>query len=145
MAQQQPQDPSNPNKNVINIISINISNKNGEQVPLTLMPMPMNMNVHKVQNNVQNQIKTTPAGNMCNLKPAVVPQQILNLCTEKINSKELSGNANSLNSANSFSTIGSPNHERTSFFDDFCEEDSSASFGFNPHNEMDEVDKFFNW
>jgi len=53
LAQNQPQDPSNPNKNVINIISINISNKNGEQIPLTLMPMNLN---NKVQNVQQNQI-----------------------------------------------------------------------------------------
>jgi len=123
--QQQSQE-TNPNKNVINIISINYSNKNGEQsVP--------------VLNTVQNMFSGNVQNVHNNLKPAQL--KINTSLTNSLESKkDLSEcRRNSLTA----STIESP--ERVSFFDDFYEDDSSVSFGFNPHNEMDEVEKFFSW
>jgi len=125
LSQQQQTQEVNPNKNVINIISINFSNKNGETVP----------NLNALLNN--NQLAQ---GNVnTNLKPAS-----LKLNTDFASKMDQTSDSRQNSLTNTSSTVESP--ERVSFFDDFYEEDSSASFGFNPHhNEMDEVDKFFNW
>jgi len=146
--QQQNFDPSNPNKNVINIISINICGKNEQQQQTQQLPLFIN----NLGNSNQN-FKSTSV-NVNNLKNITVPSQATtsssnnntSSCDTYVNKEESTDSFNKINSLINASTLDSPNHERVSFFDqDFYEGDSSDSFGFNPKNEMDEVDKFFNW
>jgi len=131
---------------VINIISINICGKNeqqGQQVQSQQLPLFINN-----LNNTAN-VNYKPASvNVNNLKPVAVQIAASSSnntsCNTYVNKDE--SNESKINTLMNSSTLGSPNHERVSFFDqDMYEDDSNDSFGFNPKNEMDEVDKFFNW
>ena len=119
-------DPLNPNKNIINIISINIRNKNNEIISndKQILSIP-NLNVD-TNFNSQN-------GQICNFKE-----------NDQIEfSNKQSHHSNTLSWLNS-STVDSPENIRTNIFDKDIYGDSTNYFGFNPNGYEDEVDGFFN-
>jgi len=132
LLQQQPQnvDLTNPNKNVINIISINICNKNGEPIQLNNGNNQNYLNNLKIIGNTQAPLSEISTFNATSFDKESFQKSVIS--------------RDSLN--NSAATSESPSNEKMSFFDnDFYEGDSSSSIGFNPNNVDEEVDKYFNW
>jgi len=123
---QQERNVSSPNKNIINIISISISNKNGESLPELASLVERN---------------TFPGDVHDNLKPAELKEAESN--DYFVNNFDFNEFSESRSRLNSTSTVESP--ERINFFDECYEDSSSISYGFSPVKEMEEVSKFFNW
>lgn len=130
LLQQQNQtiDQSNPNKNVINIISINICNKKDSESLEKAVPINLNSNLNKKTNNkvqINNQ----------NVYVNKEQFQNIQITMERMNSTSC------LN--NSTDDESSIENQKVSIDQDFYEE-SSSFFGLNPRNVEDEVDGFFN-
>lgn len=137
-------DAANPNKNIINIISINICNKNeGENniSPISNLltgsltsNVNSNPNVKKVNfGGLTNNVKTI------NSVPSVSNNKSL-LINKNVKDVNLI-NSGSLDHQSSNSTTNSNSNYEQDFY-----EDSSASYNFNHQKTVEEdIDKFFDW
>jgi hypothetical protein len=126
------QDPSNPNKNVINIISINICNKNEQENMGKSVEINLNSNLNKsITSNNQVQIN--------NKNVFVNKEQLQNI--QKTMDRMNSMNSTSCLNNSTDDDTGIEN-QKVSMDQDFYEE-SSSFFGLNPRSVEDEVDGFF--
>jgi len=126
------QDPSNPNKNVINIISINICNKNEQENMGKSVQINLNSNLNKsITSNNPVQIN--------NKNVFVNKEQLQNI--QKTMDRMNSMNSTSCLNNSTDDDTGIEN-QKVSMDQDFYEE-SSSFFGLNPRSVEDEVDGFF--
>jgi SHAQKYF class myb-like DNA-binding protein len=156
------QDPSNPNKNVINIISINICNKNdGENInnnqanPFTnqFLNSTSDNNSNAQRKAILNILGTSfPNNNLNNLKlvsttPLIIPNKGVVSNKEDgsavIKPDEIKYDVHSI-SVNKGTTVSSPNSNN--FEQDFYENSNGSPNYFNQmKTDEDEYDKFFEW
>ena len=122
--------PSNPDKNIINIISIRISNKNSDAE--SLIP----------ENNSKFEFNRTLNDNLNVSNTDKINQIINNMSNDKNESVQKTVNcSNSIKWIND-TTVDSPENDRVNFFSKEYYDDSS-SFRFNPSVLDEEVDGFF--
>ena len=156
------QDPSNPNKNVINIISINICNKNEGENSNQVNPFNNTFLNSPSDNNTSNNSQrkailnilgtSFPNNNLNNLKlvsttPLIIPNKSVNSNKEEMSDEmktdEMKYDVHSI-SVNKATTVSSPNSNN--FEQDFYENSSSSPNYFNQiKTDEDEYDKFFEW
>jgi len=151
----QNQDPSNPNKNVINIISINICNKNeGENANNSTVPstFPAGLsNTAVITPIISNLKKANPIVTPNNTRP-MIPIQIkesvglINTAKANVNCKNVSLSKKELiNPQNvNLKSASSSATSHNTYEQDFYENSSTPSY-FIKNNEEDVIDKFFDW